>query len=86
MKHKKFVNDAICSGCSDKEGEITSPVSDALAFPRRSDKELDIIQNVCEGCPLFKAASQTCSKNPGLPLPTSTLAQHPSQHCPEDKW
>ena len=86
MKHKMFVNEAICSKCPDKEGETGTKFKDGVEFPRRSDKELEIIQNVCEGCPLFKVASQTCSGTPGQVLPTSTLAQHPSQHCVEDKW
>jgi len=85
--HHKSVNDDICSTCSDREGEtpkdtITPPED----YPRRRDEEIEMIYQVCKGCPLLNKATKVCkSMHPEI-HPTDIVAQHPSVHCPERKW
>jgi hypothetical protein len=85
MLHRKFVNDTICEGCDDKDG-VTPQHSTAYDFPKRNELEIIQIRQVCEGCPLFQVLEQTCKKIPSNPHPTDIIAQHPNNHCPEDKW
>ena len=83
---KKWVNDDICSNCEFREGEMIKGVCTDLKFPKRKPKEIEIIYEVCKGCPLHDTVNKTCVKLPYDLFPTDTKAQNPNNHCPEDKW
>ena len=84
--HKKSVNDAICLACSDCEGQTHKEHLTEQGFPRRSEDELTQIRKVCDGCPLFNVVSQGCSKVAHELHPVDIVAQHPNNHCIENKW
>lgn len=79
----RTVNDTICSKCKSREGEMARPPVE-VDFPRRSDEELRSITTTCYGCPLLK--DHMCSKMKQELNPPDIAAQHPSKHCPEDRW
>lgn len=81
----RLVNSKICEKCPLKDGKIVKPQVE-MDLPVRNDRELQSIQNVCEQCPIFNQETQTCRKMDYPTIPVSTLAQHPSRHCPERKW
>jgi hypothetical protein len=80
------VNDAICSACSDCEGECPKEHIPDLHFPERSEEELNQIRSVCNECPLFRIKEQQCEKMLYEIAPVDIVAQHPNNHCPENKW
>jgi len=82
----KSVNDTICSQCEDCEGKTPKEHVPNVHFPRRNEEELQQIKQVCDGCPLLRLKHQTCKKMPGEDHPVDIVAQHPNNHCPEDKW
>ena len=84
-KFMEFVNEARCSECEFQEGTMVMPPKD-MPFPVKNDEEIQIIQNVCEGCPLFRQHDKRCDKLPAESQPTDIWGAHPNNHCPEDKW
>ncbi len=81
----KSVNEDICSNCKFREGELLKGFID-LGFVQRSSKEIEIIYEVCKGCPLHDTVNKTCIKLPYEMHPTDIMAQNPDNHCPENKW
>jgi hypothetical protein len=84
--HQKSVNDDICSECSDREGETRKDMVQVPNLPRRSDEEIKAIYKVCKGCPLLNPNTRLCKSMYPEPQPPDIVAQHPSIHCPEDRW
>ena len=84
----KSVNDDICSNCEFREGKTRRElvVLDILNFPKRSDKEIEIIYEVCNGCEHHHPVNKTCKKMKAEFHPTDIVAQNPGNHCPIDKW
>ena len=85
-KHQKSVNDDICSECPDREGVCLKPPVEGFEFPSRTEEEIQAIYSVCKACPLHDLITKQCKGMKAEPHPTDVVAQHPSNHCPENLW
>lgn len=82
-----FVNDTICLMCEDHDGSGEPKVAVENNFNRRDEKEIKAVHSVCTGCPMFHVARQTCNQAKlQRSMPVDTIAQNPTNHCPEGKW
>jgi len=86
-KHHRPINDDICSTCSDREGEMPKvPFTVDTAFPRRNEEEIQAVYQICKGCPRLHPEKKVCLNMYPEIHPPDIVAQHPSNHCPENKW
>lgn len=83
--HQKSVNDEVCQACEDQEGKCLHPAIEIPEFPSRTPEEVAAVHSICKSCPLMNK-DHTCQKMHPEIHPVDIVAQHPSNHCPENLW
>jgi len=80
-----YVNEEICSACTQCKGEGTDNPH-PIQMARRSVPEVDRIRTICKGCPMRDVVFLTCKRQNTNDLPTDIYSQNPATHCEDEKW